>query len=177
MRGLLQAEFAQPGGVVGEVDVSSDVLAAGVGVDVGAGKPLMQQVGTQRAVRTAVVELRKVIAVVDAEHGAAFPMRRPVVQPITDAGMQLATLAVFEARVTQSTEVCRIELMRVKLLWHPDFVPKTVLPLHERGGEGIEQFVVIDEGVALSVGERGFEVVVPAHFAAESLLLLFAQNR
>ena len=176
MRGLLQAELAQPGGVVGEVDVSGDVLAAWVGVDVGAGEPLMQEVGAQRAVRTAVVELRKIIAVVDAEHGAAFPMRRPVLQPVSDAGMQLAALTVFEARVTKSTEVRCFEMMRVKLLWHPDFMPETILPLHERGGEGIEQLVVIDEGVAFSAGESGFEVLVPAHFAAESLLLLFAQN-
>ena len=176
MRGRLQAEFEQPGGVVGEVDVCSDVLAAWIGVDVGTGEPLMLQVGAQRAVRAAVVELRKVVTVVDAEHGAAFPMRRPVVQPVADAGMQLATLPVFEGTVTQGTEVCRIELMRVKLLRHPDFVPETVVPLHERGGEGIEQFVVIDEGVALSVGESGFEVVMPVNFTAESLLLLFAQH-
>jgi hypothetical protein len=103
-------------------------------------------------------------------------MRGLLQAELAQPGMQLAALPFFEGGVTQSAEVCGIELMRVKLLWHPYFMPQTILPLHECGGEGIEQLVVIDECLALSVGERGFEVVVPVNFAAEPLLLLYAEN-
>lgn len=173
-----EPELGQPLGVVGEVDVGGDVLAARVGIDVGSGEPLMQQISTQRAVWPAMIELRKIIAVVDAEHGAAFPMRRPVVQPVANAGVKFAALAVFEGGMTQGTEVRGFQFVRMQRLGHPDFEPAAVLrvPLHERGGKSVEQLVVVDERLTLSLGERGFEIVVPAHFAAKTPLLLCAEH-
>ena len=41
-RSLSEAEFSQPSTVVGEVDVSSDVLAAWIGIDVGSRESLVQ---------------------------------------------------------------------------------------------------------------------------------------
>ena len=178
VRSLCEAQFTQPGGVVGEVDVGSDVLSARIGIDVGSGESLMQEISTQRAVWPAMVEPGKFVAVVDGEHGAAFPMRRPLVQPVAHAGVELAALAICEGGVTQCAVVGGIESVWVQLLGHPDLQPALLggAPLHEGGGKGVEEFVVIDMSVAARTGEGGFEILVPAHFVAKPLLLLCAEH-
>ena len=154
-RSLCEAQFTQPGGVVGEIDVGGDVLAARIGIDVGSGESLMQEISTQRAVWPPMVEPGEFVAVVDGEHGAAFPMRCPLVQPVAYAGVKLTALAVGEGGVTQDAVVGGIESMRMQLLRHPDLQPALLggAPLHQGGGEGVEEFVVVDERVALRSGE------------------------
>ena len=50
-------------------------------------------------------------------------------------------------------------------------------PLHEGGGKGVEEFVVIDMSVAARTGEGGFEILVPCHLVAQLVLLLLPQHR
>ena len=175
VEGFSEAEVAGPGAVVGEVDVGGEVLAADVLVEGGAFDAVLHEVAAEGAARAAMVEGGEGVAVVDGEHLAGFPMGDPGGEPVVDGGVDFDALAGGEGVWGDGEGFAVAEFLGGGAVWggvDPDFLPLGAGPLQEAAGEGVEEFVVVDEGVAVGGLKGVFEAGVPADGGSEEGLLL-----
>ncbi len=74
--------IAGPYDQVCEIDISSEILSAGVGVNVTALEPLVMEIGANGATRSAVIEKLRSASVIDRQQATRPPLRQPVREPL-----------------------------------------------------------------------------------------------
>lgn len=178
-----EAELGAPGFEVVEVDVGGEVLAAGVGVGVGAGDELVEKVAAEGAAGAAVIDFGGGVAVVDGEHGAGFPARDPVGEPGAVAVEDFEALAILPG-VGEEGGVGEVGGGEpgfgegVALREEEEFLVGVVelRGAEDAGREGVGDFVGVEEGLAVGGIKGGGGGVVPGDFVAEEILLEFAED-
>lgn len=121
-------------------------------------------------------------AVVDRQHGALSPMLGGFLQPVVNRGEDFHALS-FGPCVFEN---CRFgqflidPLLGQPSVAHPQeqFPPAICLHLKNPAGEGVEEFVVVDQCAPFGCDEGFRDGVVPLHtVAAKTLSLLLSQRQ
>lgn len=163
---------------VGGIDIGGDVLSARVLVNLRSFEALLEEIGAERAAGAAVIERGGRGAVVDGKHAARLPKRQPPSQPLAVGVMDFDDLP-WRIGLGEERGVGQ------GIGGKPDFAGRsgrgrgfevkfrpTGFSVPEAAdGEGIDEFVGIDQGTAVGGPEGIGDGAVPKGVFAEAGLL------
>ncbi len=174
---LLLAEEAC-GGLheVCKIDVGSDVGAADIFVEFRAEHTLVEQVAAQGAVGGSA-SVFAMVTVVDVEHGTSVPCGEPGAEPV-GGGFRHLDAMVFGGRwIRLRGDVTPDFAEGLCGCGEVEFLPTVAVVTEDAAGEGIEEFVGVNDGVAIAGLERRREIGVKLGAAERGVAALdFAQR-